>query len=118
MKAEELQKLLGAQCLSAGRADPDKDYEYAFASDLMSDVLRMVRKSPDETILITGLCNPQVLRTAEMLDLKMILLVRNKTPQADFTQLLEQAGTAVYKTEKTMFEACGILYQHGLKEIP
>ena len=56
----------------------NKDYPSAFASDLMSDALALIQNSPDSTVLITGLCNAQVLRTAEMLDVEMIIFVRNK----------------------------------------
>ncbi len=47
----------------------------AFGSDLMSDVLTL---EDHDLLLITGLANPQTIRTAEMADIKMIIIARGK----------------------------------------
>lgn len=88
----------------------EQDFSYVFAGDLMSDVLAMVHKDTEKVILITGLANSQVIRTAEMLDLQTIIFVRGKT-LSDVDALMAQAkGIAIFTTEKTMYEACGLLY--------
>lgn len=84
----------------------------AFASDLMSDVLALVK---EQNILLTGLCNTQVLRTAEMLDMNCVILVRGKKPGIEFIQMAGDKGICVLATTKTMFTSCGILYSNGLQ---
>ncbi|SEF44963.1 DRTGG domain-containing protein [Caloramator fervidus] len=84
----------------------------AFASDLMSDVLALSCK---ETILITGLTNIQTIRTAEMLDIKCIIFVRNKKPDNNVIQFAKEKGICLLATSYTMFTTCGILYCNGIK---
>ena len=93
----------------------NKEYEYIFAADLMSDALAMVNTHNDTTILITGLINAQSLRTAEMLDISMIIYVRNKRPSDDDLELAKEMEFNLFTTEDTMFECCGKLYALGLK---
>ncbi|MFV0516308.1 MAG: hypothetical protein ACK5MV_02820 [Aminipila sp.] len=83
----------------------------AFASDLMSDVLALVK---DQNVLLTGLCNTQVLRTAEMLDMSCVILVRGKKPSEEFIAMAENKGICLLATNKTMFVSSGILYSNGL----
>jgi len=83
----------------------------ACGSDMMSDVLAYVK---DQAVLLTGLMNPQVVRTAEMMDIICIVFVRGKTPDKSIIELAEEKGIVVLSTENRMFEACGILYQNGL----
>ncbi|MFI3283462.1 MAG: hypothetical protein R3Y57_00115 [Erysipelotrichaceae bacterium] len=90
----------------------EKEYQYVFASDLMSDALAMIQEHPETTVLLTGLCNAQSLRSAEMLDVDLVIYVRGKKLQeVDFTDF----SINIYGTDLTMFEACGKLYQLGLK---
>jgi len=93
--------------------DPDLDRQVraAFASDLMSDVLRY---DLTQGLLITGLANPQIVRTAEMADVAAILLVRGKVPPAETLELAEQVGIPIIGSQLIMFEACGRLYRAGL----
>ncbi|MBQ6450359.1 MAG: hypothetical protein IJJ29_00360 [Solobacterium sp.] len=91
-----------------------KDYEAAFASDLMSDALALIQDSPEGTILITGLCNSQVLRTAEMLDIEMIIFVRGKSLPEEALEMAKDVGVNLFTTGFTMYETCGILYSKGL----
>lgn len=95
----------------------NKDYKSAFASDLMSDALALIQNSPDSTVLITGLCNAQVLRTAEMLDVEMIIFVRNKRLSKEDLEIAKEMGFNIFTTKHTMFKACGILYEKGLNSI-
>ncbi len=65
----------------------DEDFQYAFSSDLMSDVLRL---SSDNTILITGLCNIQTIRTVEMAEIKLIILARGKKADEAMIELAKE----------------------------
>ena len=95
----------------------NKDYSSAFASDLMSDALALIQNSPDSVVLITGLCNAQVLRTAEMLDIEMIIFVRNKFLSEDDLEIAKEMGFNLFSTPHTMFKTCGLLYEKGLRSI-
>ena len=83
----------------------------ACGSDMMSDVLAYVK---NQAVLLTGLVNPQVIRTAEMMDMVCIVFVRSKDPSDDMLKLAERAGIVVMKSEYRMYEACGLLYSNGL----
>jgi predicted transcriptional regulator len=82
-----------------------------FGADLMSDVLRY---DVSQGLLITGLINPQIVRTAEMADAAAILMVRGKIPLAETIELARQVGVPIIGTRLTMFETCGRLYTAGL----
>ncbi|GAB6106339.1 DRTGG domain-containing protein [Fusibacter bizertensis] len=86
----------------------------AFGSDLMSDVLAYVE---EDTLLITGLTNQQVIRTAEMLDLKAILFVRGKKPCNEMIALAEEKKILLMTTRESLFTVSGILYGNGLRGI-
>ena len=83
----------------------------ACGCDLMSDVLAYVK---DQAVLLTGLVNPQVVRTAEMMDMICIVFVRSKMPTDEMLELAKDAGIVVLSTDKRMYEACGLLYSNGL----
>ena len=83
-------------------------------ADLMSDVLASVQ--PD-AILLTGLCNPQVVRTAQMADVQAIIFVRGKQPNKETIQLAEQEKMPLISSPYGMFELCGRLYQAGLPSL-
>lgn len=102
--------LLKAQVLCGTPTDTDA-VECAFASDLMSDVLT-IRRS--DFLLITGLANTQSIRTAEMSDLKYILLVRGKEANDEMIELAQDNGIILLRTSFSMFKTSGILYQAGL----
>ena len=87
---------------------------HAFASDLMSDVLTL---STDSLILITGLCNTQVIRTAEMAEIKNILFVRDKKPTNEMIELAKHEGINIITCNKSMFATCGELFKAGLKPV-
>jgi hypothetical protein len=82
-----------------------------FGADLMSDVLRY---DVAQGLMITGLVNPQIVRTAEMADAAAILIVRGKIPPPETRDLAGRVGIPIMGTELSMFEACGRLYQAGL----
>ncbi len=110
MLIKDIILLLDADLLS-GDSLKDITAKGAFASDLMSDVLALVK---EQNILLTGLCNPQVLRTAEMLDIDCVILVRGKVPTEEFIQMSAEKNICLISTEKTMFTTCGLLFSNGL----
>ena len=65
--------------------------------------------------MLTGLVNPQVVRTAEMMDMKVIVFVRGKVPGDAILDLARELDIVVLKTELEMFTSCGKLYQAGLR---
>ena len=110
MKVGQFIELLNAECVT-DCIDNEREYNYAFASDLMSDVLAL---ADNTTVLITGLNNPQVIRTAEMLDISLIILVRGKKPSEETLAIANETNIAILTTDLIMFETCGKLYNSGL----
>jgi hypothetical protein len=84
----------------------------ACGSDLMSDVMAFVK---DRVLLLTGLVNPQVIRTATLLDIHAIIFVRGKAPSRDMIEMAEEADIILGGTKHPMFIACGKLYEAGLR---
>ena len=112
MTIGEIQQLLKAQVL-AGEELLEHEVYSACGSDMMSDVLAYVK---DQGVLLTGLVNSQVIRTAEMMDMVCIVFVRSKQPTPDMLELAREMGIAVLTTPKRMYEACGKLYAGGLQK--
>ena len=110
MKISEIVKLLDAKPL-CGADSEDLEVMSASASDMMSDVLAFVK---DQSILITGLMNVQVVRTAEMLDVACVVFVRGKRPTPDIIDMAVERDMCILSTHHTLYVACGILYQNGL----
>ncbi|MBQ3527793.1 MAG: hypothetical protein IJA52_04520 [Clostridia bacterium] len=110
MKIGTIANLLSADIL-CGKEDVNCDVHSACASDMMSDVLAFVK---DQAVLLTGLVNPQVIRTAVMMDMRCVVFVRRKVPTDDMIALAEESGIVLMKSDLRMFEACGILYSEGL----
>ena len=111
MKIGEIKDLLKAEVL-CGENQLECEVHSACASDMMSDVLAFVK---DQAVLLTGLVNPQVIRTAEMMDMKCVVFVRKKVPNEDIVELAQESGIVIMRSDLRMFEACGILYSAGLK---
>lgn len=114
MLLSEIKTILSAQVLTG---EDDKTLENtnintACGSDLMSDVLAYVK---DQSLLLTGLINSQVIRTAEMMDIIAICFVRGKSPAEDVISLAKQKGVIILATDLPMYPACGRLYQNGLR---
>ena len=110
MTINAIKDLLGAEVL-CGNESLGKDVHSACGSDMMSDVLAYVK---DQAVLLTGLVNAQVIRTAEMMDMLCIVFVRSKKPSQDMLELAKESGIAVMTTPLRMYDACGILYSNGL----
>ena len=100
----------------------DKDVNFAFCSDLMSDALVIMNSVKDDrildhAILITGLATQQSIRTAEMLDVNVVLLVRGKIPSDKVIQLALESHIILISTDHTMFNISGMMYQKGIRGI-
>jgi hypothetical protein len=92
-------------------ADLDVEIASAFSADLMSDVLRL---GHEDMLLITGLINPQAIRTAYMLGLRALLFVRAKLPSQETIALAKELGILMIATRFSMYEASGLLFKAGL----
>lgn len=110
MTVADVGRILGAKVISGSMLDTE--VHNACGSDMMSDVLAFVK---DQSVLLTGLVNPQVVRTADMMDMVCIVFVRGKEPTADMIELAEDRGIVLLKSPHRMFTACGLLYERGLK---
>lgn len=113
MKILEISKLLHAQ-VCCGEDKIDSEVCSACGSDMMSDVLAFVK---DQAVLLTGLINSQVIRTAEMMDMRCVVFVRNKKPSEEMIEIAKDSGIVVLTSPMRMYEACGILYSNGLGEL-
>lgn len=111
MTVLQLKEILSAELLCGGD-HLDREVQTACGSDMMSDVLAFVK---EQAVLLTGLVNPQVVRTAEMMDMKVIVFVRGKVPGDVILDLARELDIVVLKTELEMFTSCGKLYQAGLR---
>ena len=113
MTLKNIAELLNANVV-CGESRLDEDFSYAFASDLMSDVLTLGEHNP---IILTGLCNIQTVRTCEMGNLSVIIFVRKKKPGNDIIELAEENDMVLMECDYSMFKASGILYQNGIEPI-
>ena len=103
MTPDDIIKLLDATCICGARKLHDP-IQHAFAADLMSDVLRL---NTEGLLLITGMANPQVIRTAEMADIPFILFVRDKQITAEMQQLAEENEILLLRCRQSMFRVSG-----------
>lgn len=110
MVVNDIIRILKAEIIIEG--DLDAEIKTACGSDMMSDVLAFVK---DQSVLLTGLVNPQVVRTAEMMDMVCIIFVRGKTPDETIIELAKSRNITLLKTPYRMFTACGLLYDNGLR---
>ena len=111
MKISKIKELLEAEVL-CGEDKLGNHVYSACGSDMMSDVLAFVK---EQAVLLTGLVNLQVVRTAEMMDMKCIVFVRGKNPPKEVIELADESGIVVLKTDERMYVACGKLYENGLR---
>jgi predicted transcriptional regulator len=111
MTVAEAVQILEGQFFS-GEEKGNLEINSACGADLMSDVMAFVK---DKVILLTGLVNPQVIRTAELLDIHAIVFVRGKAPGKDMIEMAEDADIILGGTKLSMYIACGKLYEAGIK---
>ena len=112
MKLKEVRDILNAEVL-CGEELLDTEVHSACGSDLMSDVLAYVK---NQAMLLTGLVSPQVVRTAEMMDMSCVIFVRGKQPDGSILTLARDRDMVVLTTKERMYNACGLLYVNGLRD--
>ena len=113
MTIKQISELLEAKVL-CGADRLDEEYDIAFASDLMSEVLTIGDHNP---VLLTGLCNMQTIRTGEMGNLDVIVLLRKKKATDEMIEEAEDEGMVLMECDFSMFKACGLLYAAGMQSI-
>ena len=111
MKVYEIKEILDAEVI-CGEEFMDRDVYTACGSDMMSDVLAYVK---EQAVLLSGLVNPQVVRTAEMMDMQCIVFVRGKQPDQSIIDLAKDRDIVLMTTKQPMFASCGMLYEKGLR---
>jgi predicted transcriptional regulator len=111
MKLTTVRDILNAEVIACENLLENEVFS-ACGSDLMSDVLAFVK---DQGLLLTGLNNPQVVRTSEMMDIKCIVFVRGKQPDPSVIELAKTKDMVIMKTKYALYTACGLLFGGGLK---
>ena len=111
MTVNDIIDLLECEAI-AGKDHLDNEVKTACGSDMMSDVLAFAKT---QCVLLTGLCNPQVIRTAEMMDIVAIIFVRGKKPDETMIEMADELGLPILTTYHRMFSSCGLLYENGLR---
>lgn len=111
MTGNDIKQILDCEVVT-GEEYLAQEIHTACGSDMMSDVLAYVK---DQSVLLTGLVNSQVVRTADMMDMLCIIFVRGKKPDADMVKLADERGIALMTTTHRMFTACGLLWENGLR---
>lgn len=110
MNLRELIQIIDGKLINQS-ANLNREVKGGFGADLMSDVLASIQP---EAVLMTGLCNPQIVRTAQMADIAAIVIVRGKQPPAETVRLAKEESVPLISTPFGMFEVCGRLYEAGL----
>ncbi len=113
MKLKDIVKIIEGKVFNE-QVNLESDVKGACGADLMSDVLASVQPN---AILLTGLCNLQVIRTAQMADVCAVILVRGKRPSCEMITLATDEGIPLISSPYGMFEICGRLYQAGLPSL-
>ena len=111
MILKDIKKILSCKNLTSEEL-LERDIKYCFGADLMSDVLRFCKT---DSLLLTGLTNAQVLHVAEIMDLKAIIFIRGKEPDKNIIAQAENKKLPLLSTKNLMFNACGMLYENGLR---
>lgn len=110
LKLEEIKDIIDARVI-CGEDSLCTEIELVSASDLMSDVLTCIIEG---SLLVSGLVNLQVIRTAEMSGVAAICFVRGKMPPEDTIQLAKEKNIPILATDLSMYETCGRLHERGL----
>ncbi len=113
MKLSDIAKILNAKVV-CGQDRLNEEQDIVFASDLMSEVLTLGDSFP---IIITGLCTMQTIRTCEMGNLDIVVFVRKKKPTPEMIELAQDNDMVLLECDYSMFKACGLLWEAGLKAI-
>jgi len=110
MKLEQVMEVLKAKVCTDVPYE-NIDIHAACGADLMSDALAF---GENKGLLLTGLNNPQSVRTAEMMDINCVIIVRGKDPDVALIKLANEKDIVVMKTDYSMYTSCGLLYKYGL----
>ena len=110
LKIREVKELVSAD-IANGENRLDEEVYSAFGSDMMSEVLAYVQ---DQGVLLTGLVNEQIIRTASMMNMSCIIMVRGKLPSPEMIKMAKEENMVLLLTKLTLYEASGILYTNGL----
>ena len=110
MTIREAAAALGCD-VACGEEGLDEPLTAGFGADLMSDVLTYTAES---CLLLTGMINMHVMRTAQILDVPCVMFVRAKRPTQEMIEYAQQAGITLLCCPLTLYEACGKLYAQGL----
>jgi predicted transcriptional regulator len=111
MTVRQITDILEAR-VAAGEEQLDIEVSAACGADLMSDVMAFVK---EKVVLLTGLVNPQAIRTADLMDIRVVVFVRGKSPTEDIVAMARENGMVLLSTKYSMFLACGRLYEAGLR---
>jgi len=121
MQLDQLKEILNCEVFNPEVCKQGKNIQYAFCADLMSDALMLVRRAVDEAgemgLLITGLATNQSVRTAEMLDIDIVVLVRGKQPTQAMIDLATDSDILLLGSNLGMYSSSGKLFTAGLKGI-
>lgn len=113
MKVQDILEILNGRVI-CGNEYLNEEVDSGFASDLLSDVLTL---QTSNLILLTGLANVQTIRTAEMADIRHIVLVRSKKATPEILELAKENNQVIIECNYSMFKAAGLLYKAGLKAV-
>jgi len=111
MTVRKIAEILEAK-VAVGEEHLDLEVGAACGADLMSDVMAFVK---EKVVLLTGLVNPQAIRTADLMDIRVVVFVRGKSPTDDLVAMARENGMTLLSTKYSMFLACGRLYEAGLR---
>ncbi|MGP8154388.1 MAG: DRTGG domain-containing protein [Smithella sp.] len=110
MKLREVKEILDADVI-VGEEKLDMEVSTAFGADLMSDVMAFAKAG---SLLLTGLTNAQVVKTAATRHIAAIILVRGKEPSSEAIDLAKELQIPILATKYILFETAGILYSKGI----
>lgn len=120
MDKKELQKTLFAETIFDNGSEPETGYNTVCACDMMSELLAVMNRThrPNRgIILLTGLANPQVIRTSELVDIRLIVFMRDKKPTQETVDLARRCGITIMSTPYTMYKSCGVLYEKKFNDV-
>ncbi len=115
MKPDRIAELIDGEILTCRSIKDRIDIKKGFSADLMSDVLSLLECEHGDVALVTGITNPQIVRTAEILDIPVIIVARGKKIPEETLTIAEDKSIILISTPKTVFETSGILYSNGIK---
>jgi hypothetical protein len=120
MNRQELRGVLSAEVLLEAGDEPEDGYDTVCGCDMMSELLDSMNHNGQHSsgvVLLTNLSNPLVVRTSEMVDIKLVVFLRGKKPALETMQLARSCGISLMTTPHTMFKSCGLLYAEKLRDI-